>query len=1326
MTNSAHYQTTVGIVPITPHLGDPSHTKAAQNQLRSSLAMSTTTSSKKPSQGGLGLGQRYWRHFDYAYLNRSLSYGQESSPAVDAYLRHYQEKDGGGCHHNPSMTANTNKNASAGDGEEILGSYTLPISHAHHPNPNSNRHSFPARARRASLTFSQQESHAIDPLCKERDLFYRRLAHQHSTDMNHLSPSIVFVNVADGYESESDDSRDDTPDVDRTLRDGSEKYFSREQRLLRKQLTNNNSILTRAPQGTSREATGRETGRRADFQPTATVATLKHLQEILEATLPPSTLGLGTNASATAHSYHDGQGRSFSSKSGKNEGLTVAGHRYHEALESQGPTIWTDSSTASNDSGPRTTATLHLATTTPRSSLEALEALSDLHRPSAAADCPAFEPTVTMQPALATTSSDSLHVPTAGQRQLSDQRPSQLSSRPARMQRFTRPEDLESLEQDMGHPESTPRTLRGRESSHVHDRQERSRRYIETHTSFLNSADTEGSGYIPDGRTTFSSQNAYHPQQSHTAASPFLQAQTASGTPVLYPSSLADEDGFTAPGTPHSFLSSPSLGYYSHTSRPSSRTGYWVDQGASSLNLIMPSSAMFVKSREPTIEGDKMGFMKMMITGRSRQWNARFIQEIFKWEGIIANDFDDEFLQERPMAPLASTRVNVTSGTDTTSTEYSSDPSSLEASSTSIGPQGEAYSRTMTGSHATPVTGSSEEQSVQSSDSFPQRRQDMYPGATEAIVERFASSTVLPAWARAGFDEQELHQEILVKNICVVDTPGYISFNSPQRALDLIISYIGLQFQTTNEFFSRSAVSDDSLGRFLANNTTGAHSHVDLCFYLIEEQLTDIDLQMMQRLQSWVNLVPVLIPAPSTASTHAGSAETGMPDITEARQKIIQQLRDNDIAIYGMEGSQQDTPSSYSSPMSTANVPDEELTPPPLSLDSQTPVPIEIRAPPFVYYPGDFKTDSSGNRLDMDVQRLGLQRETVSNTGAQGSRSTTQPYETSSKPTTDMTLLRQWVYVHHLAALRHHTTLKFLAWRRQTASSVSLSPMDSSQESVGTRQRLYSNQLYLVDNTAVSTTSNSVLPSVNSMSGALPTEMVDRFRNEDQQRFSAKVTRMVESHRQEFTRILEERREAWQLALAGLEREQRIEFLVQELRRWATEVSPEQSSPQGIGEKSQRASSTEPNTNLRGHVVGLGLGQSTSNLGSEPSMRDALGEGNATRSNRRRTKERKHHVSMKESAYPSVLSQQPERAGGQENKMGDSHSRVFGSRYTETCETMEDSPDGDDPLGLGTLMSRFFGALGRQLVHMVVMVGMGSFATWLYTHFLENRVTWID
>ncbi|KAF9992662.1 hypothetical protein BGZ65_011970, partial [Modicella reniformis] len=61
----------------------------------------------------------------------------------------------------------------------------------------------------------------------------------------------------------------------------------------------------------------------------------------------------------------------------------------------------------------------------------------------------------------------------------------------------------------------------------------------------------------------------------------------------------------------------------------------------------MPMPTMFMKSRESTSEGDKLGFVKLMVAGKSRVWHSRLIQDVFKWDGIVANDFEDTFLQEQ-------------------------------------------------------------------------------------------------------------------------------------------------------------------------------------------------------------------------------------------------------------------------------------------------------------------------------------------------------------------------------------------------------------------------------------------------------------------------------------------------------------------------------------------------------------------------------------------------------------------------------------------------------------------------------------------------------
>ncbi|KAF9356917.1 hypothetical protein BGX26_004549 [Mortierella sp. AD094] len=516
------------------------------------------------------------------------------------------------------------------------------------------------------------------------------------------------------------------------------------------------------------------------------------------------------------------------------------------------------------------------------------------------------------------------------------------------MQRFTRLEDLVDLEQ-LGVPEqasstgiSTSAAMNTGVSTNMRPSagitrpnpeyragQDRIRQYINANTTYLNSADTEGSGYIPNQASI--SQFAQSHAIGHHVHSVDEDSAHISRTPLHYPSSLAEDDNYSLP-------SSPSLGYYSHASRPSSQTGFWADQDVSSLNLIMPSSAMFAKGREPTADGDKLGFVKMMVAGKSRTCHSRLIQEMFKWDGVVANDFEDEFLQDhRSLSAAQNTTEN-----DQASHTYVSHSARGSCSSQS---------------------------SAQQVESSLGLKQERYQGVAQVIVERFASSMVLPAWARAGLDEQDMQHEILIKNICFVDTPGYGSFSNPSHAMDLVVSYLGLQFQTTNEFFSSSAVSNDSLGRFLANNTTGAHSHVDVCLYVIEGHLTDTDIAFMQRLQSWVNLLPVLIP---TGATHGSIGSTLYPhpiNVDAVRMGLIKQLRDNDIEVYGMDeysARAASTPSPHLTDVSQ----EEDISSPPLSMEGNSRN-AEYASPPFIFFvTEDIENANLMGRVDAAVQQL--------------------------------------------------------------------------------------------------------------------------------------------------------------------------------------------------------------------------------------------------------------------------------------------------------------------------------------------------------------------
>lgn len=637
--------------------------------------------------------------------------------------------------------------------------------------------------------------------------------------------------------------------------------------------------------------------------------------------------------------------------------------------------------------------------------------------------------------------------------------------------------------------------------------------------------------------------------------------------------------------------------------------------------------------------------------------------------------------------------------------------------------------------------------------------------------------------------------------------------------MDLVISYLGLQFQTTNEFFSRSALSDDSLGRFLANNTTGAHSHVDACLYVIEGQLSEIDILFMQRLQPWVNLIPVLIPP----STHLQERERGAPQdgqeeedvimstptttaetIASARLDLIRQLKEHEIHIYGidLDGALSDPPnstSSSSSPFTTADSPETDLASPPLLvLDGTNPLSPEFTSPPFIFHvPPSLMEDTGVGQLDRDVLQLDVvpkqksqgpqDDEDDSDNGRNSTLLPTIPQHRASsalgvqEDLPDLGPLRRWVYVNHLAALRHHTTQKFLSWRRHLPSMLNLqSPMESSQDSGSYRQqqrRHYhshggqqphqqSLNTFSSDygpgshRLALSTATHSPPPSISIThhnhhlqqqhlynQKALPTDMLGDLRAQDQRRISEKVVRMLETQGQVFERILQERQVAWRQALEGMEREQRIEFLMQELRRWANEGpnSKEQSRELERGEQKQRRLNVQYREGSRdsewgsaggGTGVGLGLevnglamGSAVAAAPAEPSLRDALFSeengvdvSNSVRATTTSFSGRKNHKS-KYAGGIDPRSTKKSRSSASSSKM----SSTFGSSHGLEVDMQDGSGEGEeeDPLGLGLWMSRLFGAIGRGLVNVVVMVGMGSFATWVYTHFLEHRVTWI-
>ncbi|KAG0241462.1 hypothetical protein BGW41_005920 [Actinomortierella wolfii] len=426
---------------------------------------------------------------------------------------------------------------------------------------------------------------------------------------------------------------------------------------------------------------------------------------------------------------------------------------------------------------------------------------------------------------------------------------------------------------------------------------------------------------------------------------------------------------------------------------------------------------------------------------------------------------------------------------------------------------------------------------------------------------------------------------------------GLRTSNNPQRLMDPVLAYLGLQFQATNEFFSRSAQSNDSLGRFLVSNSTGAHSHVDMCLYIIDGQLWPVDIQYMKRLSGLVNLVPVLVPAEGRAPGQ----------VRLDRLELMHYLRDNKIDIYGMDIDEVDHGEGHEAINNDDNAAGDRgpacreafQAPDPLTSVPLTP----FLSPPFVLYlspsrssPASFASESvaattnhsTQDNIDEKISQLNIPPAYPSSPGSMAVDHSLLDLWNSQQ----MHIVRDWMLITHLAALRYHTTRKFLEWRQQLPWMALSDSFYSQYQSSGNRSGPFGatgDVSYSSGKDSKSGTSSEggyqpdvqVSPHANQHVYRLPSEHMAHVQARNQQRISESVTKILETDAIVLRRIIRERQEAWRQALELIEREERVEFLVQELKRWATE-----GSEQRYGHTEARHASSLP-SDLR-HPIDLG------------------------------------------------------------------------------------------------------------------------------------------
>ncbi|KAF7727653.1 hypothetical protein EC973_007311 [Apophysomyces ossiformis] len=125
------------------------------------------------------------------------------------------------------------------------------------------------------------------------------------------------------------------------------------------------------------------------------------------------------------------------------------------------------------------------------------------------------------------------------------------------------------------------------------------------------------------------------------------------------------------------------------------------------------------------------------------------------------------------------------------------------------------------------------------------------------------------------------------KNICFIDTPGYGSCLDASDVFSSVTSYIERQFVKTNSMLNPACPDTANIVR-LMQNSSGAHTHVDACLYLVLGRLKKVDIEYLRALDGLCNVIPVIMKSDQLSQDRE----------RELRVDILQELRVNDIEIF--------------------------------------------------------------------------------------------------------------------------------------------------------------------------------------------------------------------------------------------------------------------------------------------------------------------------------------------------------------------------------------------------------------------------------------------
>jgi hypothetical protein len=139
------------------------------------------------------------------------------------------------------------------------------------------------------------------------------------------------------------------------------------------------------------------------------------------------------------------------------------------------------------------------------------------------------------------------------------------------------------------------------------------------------------------------------------------------------------------------------------------------------------------------------------------------------------------------------------------------------------------------------------------------RRRQTDQGATMRVTEIHASTRPYPHWWTDVEDTRVLRRRkssidtILERNICFVDTPGYLEGSSEQDDMNLVIKYLESLLHQT------ASITNLADGELVGVISGSGGILVDVVLYMLppSKEITK-DIEFMQRLSTYTNVIPVI------------------------------------------------------------------------------------------------------------------------------------------------------------------------------------------------------------------------------------------------------------------------------------------------------------------------------------------------------------------------------------------------------------------------------------------------------------------------------------